>query len=673
MGIASDYAKTKLAQASTSRKSYVDFNADLDSALGKYKNNLLSEMTQAKRKVPQDLDAIKSLQAKVDSIPAMRQSIVEANKSMISNGKSPSEVQSTMLQALNGGDSSAYGDLAETFQTISEGQTQSKLATAQEPYTAQKPEPKPGKPKQESSAQESGTQEPETQESGTQEPETKQKQDNGMRLSASFYRDLGAHFQGKPVGNTYDAMAGTAHEMADADRLAGAHRQMEAQKEAQEGNRNIYSEASKRSSFKNDLQNKEAVQNSNQLGKGVALLRSNNVEDPSQDRQYTAERRDKAAELRQKSDMENKYAVTDEGDSEQFKIGSRDFDNNINESDRLSKGEGTPNEQPETPEPETPEQPETPEPDNTKMPAGTPQHVINALFGSSKGEDLRNGSSQEDQQLYNWALSQGIKPAPLNTYWEQSGHDPNKYEQLYINDPNTGDAATKQRVVQMLRQGRVGEGGDASRNFNLNEMDQMHKNMSVDAQGNIGYAEGTDYATPGYHLVGEEGPELVKFNGGEQVLPNDETQLLISDYRMKYIRDALDMGVDLDDPWYEYLLQQHGGKLLKDGRDYDLFNDEDDYDESVLQDYADNIRNYVYEYKPEAAQIDPRIDPSEEHIGPMAQDIEKVNPACVKETPEGVKTVDTSRLAMMNAGAIADLAREMAELKSMFQEILNGK
>ena len=492
-----------------------------------------------------------------------------------------------------------------------------------------------------------------------------------MRLSASFYRDLGAHFQGKPTGNTYDAMSGTAHEMANADRLAGAHRQMEAQKEAQEGNRNIYSEASKRSSFKNDLQNKEAVQNSNQLGKGVALLRSNNVEDPSQDRQYTAERRDRASELRQKGDMENKYAVTDEGDSEQFKIGSRDFDNNINESDRLSKGEGIPNEQPEPKLPETPEQPETPA--NTKMPAGTPQHVINALFGSSKGEDLRNGSSQEDKALYDWALAQGVKPAPLNTYWEQSGHDPNKYEQLYINDPNTGDTAAKQRVVQMLRQGRVGEGGDASRNFNPNEMDQMHKNMSVDAQGNIGYAEGTDCATPGYHLVGEEGPELVKFNGGEQVLPNDETQLLISDYRMKYIRDALDMGVDLDDPWYEYLLQQHGGKLSKDGRDYDLFNDEDDYDESVLQDYADNIRNYVYEYKPEAAKVDPRIDPSEEHIGPMAQDIEKVNPACVKETPEGVKAVDTSRLAMMNAGAIADLAREMTELKTMFQEILNGK
>lgn len=38
-----------------------------------------------------------------------------------------------------------------------------------------------------------------------------------------------------------------------------------------------------------------------------------------------------------------------------------------------------------------------------------------------------------------------------------------------------------------------------------------------------GYASGTDYATPGLHLVGEEGPELVNFRGGEKVLNADVT------------------------------------------------------------------------------------------------------------------------------------------------------
>jgi phage-related tail protein len=37
-----------------------------------------------------------------------------------------------------------------------------------------------------------------------------------------------------------------------------------------------------------------------------------------------------------------------------------------------------------------------------------------------------------------------------------------------------------------------------------------------------GFAEGTDNASPGWHEVGEEGPEFVKFKGGETVIPNNE-------------------------------------------------------------------------------------------------------------------------------------------------------
>jgi SLT domain-containing protein len=34
-----------------------------------------------------------------------------------------------------------------------------------------------------------------------------------------------------------------------------------------------------------------------------------------------------------------------------------------------------------------------------------------------------------------------------------------------------------------------------------------------------GYANGTNNAAPGYAWVGEHGPELLRFNGGEQVTP----------------------------------------------------------------------------------------------------------------------------------------------------------
>ena len=43
------------------------------------------------------------------------------------------------------------------------------------------------------------------------------------------------------------------------------------------------------------------------------------------------------------------------------------------------------------------------------------------------------------------------------------------------------------------------------------------------------YADGTNNASRGIALVGEAGPELVKFNGGEQVINNRNTQKLIAD------------------------------------------------------------------------------------------------------------------------------------------------
>ncbi len=41
-----------------------------------------------------------------------------------------------------------------------------------------------------------------------------------------------------------------------------------------------------------------------------------------------------------------------------------------------------------------------------------------------------------------------------------------------------------------------------------------------------GYATGTNSATPGLHWVGENGPELLRFRGGEQVLPADASRNL---------------------------------------------------------------------------------------------------------------------------------------------------
>jgi hypothetical protein len=107
----------------------------------------------------------------------------------------------------------------------------------------------------------------------------------------------------------------------------------------------------------------------------------------------------------------------------------------------------------------------------------------------------------------------------------------------------------------------------------------------------------------------------------------------------------------------------HLRKHLKEPFKYDDSHSEL-WDDKVLDDYMDHIVNYYYKYKPEATEHDASIDPNEQQIGPMAQDIEQVNPAAVKEDELGAKTVDTGRLALMNAGAIASLARQVKELKS---------
>lgn len=47
---------------------------------------------------------------------------------------------------------------------------------------------------------------------------------------------------------------------------------------------------------------------------------------------------------------------------------------------------------------------------------------------------------------------------------------------------------------------------------------------AIDPSGLYGYATGTKNATPGIHWVGEKGPELVGFNGGEAVLNNYQSK-----------------------------------------------------------------------------------------------------------------------------------------------------
>ena len=464
----------------------------------------------------------------------------------------------------------------------------------------------------------------------------------GLQFSQSFYDNIGNAVKGQPTGNLADVQSKGAKEQAQNLRNASATNQMEVQRAQQIANQNPYAEAGKIASMQNDAENRQNVKKAGVLGAGAALARKTNTPDV-QSQIQRQDQQQSVANQRREEEQANQQEATELGNiSEQGQFKSRDYTEDKNRAAALSKGEPaqpeqTPEQTPEQKpaEPAQPEQKPEPEPEQkpASMPSGNPQHVINALLGSSKGQDLRSGQEgAADKELYDWVISQGVTPIQAGQHKNED--DVNSWEQEFI--ANNGEAG--QSVMQQLRQGRAGEGNDGSRNFNPNEMDQMNSNMTV-----------------------KDPPSDSRVKDIKQCL---------CDARMKWIKEDWDRDGRPSREDMMWLVKQQGpfrhNDRDYDPNDYDNWNDEDG---SILGAYADNIKNYVYNYKPEATKVDPNIDPNQEHIGPMAQDIEQVNPACVKETPEGVKTVDTSRLAMMNAGAIGDLAREIQDLKARLAKL----
>ena len=545
-------------------------------------------------------------------------------------------------------------------------QSKAELVGAKAALKKSKQNPKSVETTDTQNTESSGTQNPET--TDTQNTEQKSEsavsgaakaiEEGGKRigLSDSFYRDIGAAIKGQPTGNTLDAAAATATAQSKNLQNDAARREMEGQRAQQVANRNVYGEAGKIASMQNDAQSRQNVQNiSFTAGNAAALKRANNAPDVQAQIARQDQQQNVANERREQADTQTQAATEMEGNKKQFQIKSRDHDSDMNDSSRLSLGEGvgtsetqqtqdqqtqdqqTQDQQTQdqqTQDQQTQPEPEPePEPEQTQEPiSGNPQHVINGLLGSSKGQDLRSGEGGDDKALYDWAIQQGVTPLQPG---KQKSQNPNDWEQEFIEV----NGAKGQEVIQKLREGRAMPGNDASTNFDASNYDQMNKSMQVPSDARVKNVR-----------------SLVD---------------CLSDIRMKHIKEDFDNYGRCSSKDFDWLLHRIG-KLRHNNREYDPFNEadwEDDTDSSVLNAYADHIRNYVYTYKPEAVEVDSRIDPEQEHIGPMAQDIEQVNPACVKETADGVKTVDSARLAMMNAGAIGELARQLNELNMKFQAL----
>ena len=84
---------------------------------------------------------------------------------------------------------------------------------------------------------------------------------------------------------------------------------------------------------------------------------------------------------------------------------------------------------------------------------------------------------------------------------------------------NVGDLVTQLQLIGLS--GNTGNSTGAHLHFSVIKDGQM-----VDPASVFGYASGTNYATAGLHWVGEKGPELVNFKGGESVIDAETSELL---------------------------------------------------------------------------------------------------------------------------------------------------
>ena len=491
----------------------------------------------------------------------------------------------------------------------------------------------------------------------------------GLQFSQSFYDSIGNAVKGQPTGNLADVKSKGAKEQAQNLRNATATNQMEAQRAQQIANQNPYAEAGKMASVQNDAENRQNIKKAGVLGAGAALARKTNTPDV-QSQIQREDQQQNVANQRREEEQANQQEATEKGnESEQWQFKSRDFTEDKDKTAALSKAESE--QKPAEPEPE--QKP-------AEQPEQKPAEPAQPEPEQKPAEPEQKPAEPEPEQKPEEPKPQ--TPETFNAKWQNVmnyltyGNDPtSKWSQ-----PGGKDGGAAQKYAEAMGWQPLSESdvANASKGFDSStgELQQIMKNQRPEFMQ--AWEEGSGRIKDGKQInAGDEGYEQVAQTNTQDVVkdpPSDsrvkDIKQCLCDARMKWIKEDWDRDGRPSREDMMWLVKQQGpfryNDRAYDPNDYDSWNDEDG---SILGAYADNIKNYVYNYKPEAKQVDPNIDPNQEHIGPMAQDIEQVNPACVKETPEGVKTVDTGRLAMMNAGAIGDLAREIQDLKARLAKL----
>lgn len=447
-------------------------------------------------------------------------------------------------------------------------------------------------------------------------------------LSRGFYDALSSGVTGT-FGNENDAKAQKAQATADNLQNASAVHGAEAAQHQQIANQNPYTEAGKIASVQNDAQNRQAINNTSfAAGTAAARLRQTNAPNVQTQINRQDQQRTQAEQQRNQSLNDQTTSDMNRADANQFRIASRDYYRDKEEAEQSSQAE----------------QP------NTSINVNYNDDNTSNQGANQNAQPQQKPQVQPEQTPEQTPESQ-VQPIQLTEEQQNTKDSDLTFEdlanQLGFNPGQPGNETNYMMLYHWLINHKDYHAGPRTKEWLNNTFNALNKSTN-----------------------GVFKHRLNSMKIDPDNIPSDSRiknlQRVVSDERMKLSRQWLDEGMlDADD--FDYLAKQHGGKFNHNGKEYDYFN-EDKWDDDVLKGYADYIRNYLYTYKPEATQIDSSIDPNQEHIGPMAQDIEKVNPACIQETPEGVKEVDTARLSMMNAGVIGDLARRLQALEEAIYE-----
>lgn len=180
---------------------------------------------------------------------------------------------------------------------------------------------------------------------------------------------------------------------------------------------------------------------------------------------------------------------------------------------------------------------------------------VNAIAGmaAASDEDLR-------EMVKNWQEVQRYQQEAVDSVSELATGFSEQYGEMKggletaVEDLNLSDEAayaaeqTVEAYVEAIRSGTDEAVKEAERLSSLVAM-ALYNNHgtikpSVSGAGGYGgqvsyvtmsaYAEGTDKAIPGAALVGENGPEIVMFGGGEKVLTAEKTRLLLQENNALY-------------------------------------------------------------------------------------------------------------------------------------------